>query len=386
MITIFSTIRSGFLRLAVASLCTATFFSACKKSDDTILVGEVGSMTGDQATFGISTHRGILLALDEINAAGGVKGKKLRVKSIDDQGKAEEAASATTALITRDKAVAIIGEVASSLSLQMAPIAQKNQVPMISPSSTNVRVTQVGDYIFRVCFIDPFQGEVMGKFAKNTLGYNKVAVLRDIGSDYSVGLANAFVKTYKELGGEIVADESYNKGAVDFRAQLTSIKAKGPQAIFVPGYYTDVGLLSKQARELGLNVPLMGGDGWDSEKLYEIGGQALDGSFFSNHYSVDDPSPRIRAFVEAYKTKFAGQVPDSLAAQGYDAMKILADAMGRAPSLEGPALREALAATKNFDGVTGNINIDANRNALKPAVVLKVAPGGKYDFVTRVQP
>jgi branched-chain amino acid transport system substrate-binding protein len=194
------------------------------------------------------------------------------------------------------------------------------------------------------------------------------------------------VKTYKELGGEIVADESYNKGAVDFRAQLTSIKAKGPQAIFVPGYYTDVGLLSKQARELGLNVPLMGGDGWDSEKLYEIGGQALDGSFFSNHYSVDDPSPRIRAFVEAYKTKFAGQVPDSLAAQGYDAMKILADAMGRAPSLEGPALREALAATKNFDGVTGNINIDANRNALKPAVVLKVAPGGKYDFVTRVQP
>lgn len=368
--------------LATAALS----ITACKRDDNTLLVGEVGSMTGPEATFGQSTHKGIVLAMDEINAAGGIKGRKLRVKTIDDQGKPEEAVTAVKALITRDKVVAILGEVASSISLAMAPQAQMLKTPMISPSSTNTKVTEQGDYIFRVCFIDPFQGEVMAKFAYETLGVAKVAVLRDVASDYSVGLGDEFVSTYRKLGGEIVGDESYRKGDVDFRAQLTSMKDKGAGAIFVPGYYNDVGLVAQQARALGLAVPLLGGDGWDSPKLYEVGGKALEGSYFSNHYSVEDPSPRIKSFVEAYKKRFGGEVPDGLAAQGYDAMMVLGEALKRATDDSSEALRDAIAATTNFDGVTGNITMDANRNAQKPAVVLKVGEGGRYEFVSRVSP
>lgn len=374
---------AGTLALAVSLVTLA----ACSRSSDAILIGEVGSMTGPEATFGQSTHKGIMLAVQEINARPNkLRGKPLRIKTIDDQGKPEEAATAMNALITRDKVLAVLGEVASSLSLQMAPAAQKAQVPMVSPSSTNVRVTQVGDYVFRVCFVDPFQGEVMAKFARHTLQATRVAVLRDIGSDYSMGLADAFAEKLREMGGQIVADESYRKGDVDFRAQLTTIKGVAPEAVFVPGYYNDVGLVAKQARDLGLSVPLMGGDGWDSAKLYEIGGSALEGSYFSNHYSVDDPSPRIKQFVEAYKAKYNGEVPDGLAAQGYDAAMILADAIERAAELTGPSVRDALAATKDYDGVTGTITIDEERNARKPAVVLKVASGGLYEFVERVLP
>jgi branched-chain amino acid transport system substrate-binding protein len=356
------------------------------KAPGSYLVGEVGSMTGTEATFGQSAHKGIMLAVEEVNAAGGIKGTKIRDINVDDQGKPEEASSAVTELITRENVIAVLGEVASSISLQMAPVAQKHKIPMITPSSTNVKVTQIGDYVFRVCFIDSFQGTVMAKFAKDDLKATKVAVFRDIASDYSTGLADEFIKTYKAMGGEIIADESYHKGDVDFRAQLTSLKAKSPQAILVPGYYTDVGLIAKQARELGIKAPLLGGDGWDSSKLYEIGGSALDGSYFSNHYSVDDPSPKIKAFVDAFKKKYNGEVPDSVAAQGYDALMVLADALKRSIDPSGPALRQALAETKNFDGVTGTISMDENRNAVKPAVVLKLAPGGHYDFVKRVQP
>lgn len=378
-----------------AALCLAVvaLTSACSRDESVILVGEVGSMTGPEATFGQSTHKGILLAVDEVNAKGGIKGKKVRVKSLDDQGKSEEAVTAVKALVSRDKVVAILGEVASSISLAMAPQAQTLKVPMVSPSSTNTKVTEQGDYIFRVCFIDPFQGKVMAKFAKEGkdaqppgLGATKVAILRDVASDYSQGLADAFKATFTQAGGEIVADESYRKGDVDFRAQLTTLKGKEPQAIFVPGYYNDVGLIARQAKELGIEAPLLGGDGWDSPKLYEVGGKALVGSYFSNHYSVDDTSPRVKAFVDAFKKKNNGEAPDGLAAQGYDAMAVLADAMNRATDLSGPAIRDALAQTKNFDGVTGTISIDANRNAMKPAVVLKVGETGKYDFVTRVEP
>lgn len=372
--------------LAALALPLAFAGAACSKDDSTILIGEVGSMTGAEATFGQSTHKGILLAVDEVNARGGIRGKKLRVKALDDQGKPDEAASSIMALISRDKAVAIIGEVASTRSLAMAPRAQELKVPMISPSSTNEKVTKVGDYIFRVCFIDPFQGEVMAKFSRNSLKLGKVAILRDVRSDYSVGLAEAFTKSFKALGGEILADESYASNDVDFKAQLTSIKGRAPEAVFVPGYYSDVGLIARQARELGLTVPLLGGDGWDSAKLYEVGGSSLDNSYFSNHYSVDDTSPRVTAFVGAFKSKFKGEVPDSLAAQGYDAAMMLADAMLRAPDTTGPALRQALADTKNFAGVTGNISMDADRNAVKPAVVLKIAPGGRYLFEQRVEP
>lgn len=353
-----------------------------------VVLGHVGSLTGNEATFGDSTDKGIRLAVDEQNAKGGVKGRQVSVKTYDDQGKQEEAALVTTRLVVEDRVSVLLGEVASKRSLAMAPIADKYQVPMVTPSSTNPKVTKDGDkvrpYVFRVCFIDPFQGTVMAKFARETLKLQKVAVLRDVGNDYSVGLADYFLVKFKELGGEIVDDQSYKAGDSDFKAQLTAIKRKKPEAIYVPGYYTEVALIARQTRELGLAVPLMGGDGWDSAKLYEISRGALEGSYFSNHYSPDDPSPRIVEFVKKYQARF-GAVPDSLAAQGYDAAKVALEAMERAPDLTGPAIRDALAATKDFAGVTGVITIDADHNAVKPAVVLKVE-GNNGKYVATVQP
>ena len=352
-----------------------------------IWFGHVGSMTGQEATFGDSTDKGIKLAVEELNAKGGVKGKQVELKTYDDQGKPEEAALAATRFVTQDKVTVLLGEVASSRSLAMAPIADANKVPMVSNASTNPKVTKDGDktrpYVFRVCFIDPFQGTVMAKFAKEK-GVKKVAILRDVGNAYSVGLADYFLSKFKELGGTIVNDQSYKAGDQDFKAQLTAIKAKGPEAIYIPGYYTDVALIARQAKELGLKVPLMGGDGWDSAKLYEIGGQAIEGSYFSNHYSPDDPSPRIQEFISRYKARF-GAVPDSMAATGYDAAMVAADAISRAKDLTGEAIAAAMAETKGFQGVTGVITLDADHNAVKPAVVLEVK-GGKAVYVATVSP
>ncbi|NOK10568.1 ABC transporter substrate-binding protein [Corallococcus exercitus] len=352
--------------------------------EGTILIGEVGSLTGSEATFGISARNGIDLALQEANAAGGVRGQKLVVRVYDSQGRPEEGAQAATRLIAQDKVVALLGEAASSVSMAMADKAQAGKVPMITPTSTSPEVTKKGDYIFRVCFIDPFQGLVMAKFARENLKLNKVAVLTDNKSAFSVGLADVFNQKFKEFGGTIVGNESYSKGDTDFRAQLTSIKNMKPEAVFVPGYYTDVGIIARQAREVGLRVPLLGGDGWDSDKLYELGGSALEGSYFSNHYSPDNPDPVVQNFLKKYKAAY-GSVPDSVAVLAYDAGRLLVDAMKRAPDTSGPALRDAIAATKDFPGVAGTINLDANRDAVKQAVVMKVE-GGKAVFVTTVKP
>jgi branched-chain amino acid transport system substrate-binding protein len=359
-------------------------------SSDVILLGEVGSLTGSEATFGISTQRGIQMAIDEVNAAGGVKladgtQKKLDVRVYDDQGKPEEAANAVTRLITQDKVKVILGEVASSNSLAMAPKAQAAQVPMITPSSTNPKVTEVGDYIFRVCFIDPFQGKVMAKFASETLKVKNVAILKDNKSDYSLGLSSVFAEEFPKAGGKIVGEEAYSKGDTDFRGQLTAIKGKKPDAIYVPGYYTDVGVIARQARELGIKAPLMGGDGWESEKLFELGGSAIEGSYFSNHYSSEDPSARVQDFIKSYKAKFSGSMPDSLAALGYDAAMVAIQAMSRAKDLSGPAIKDEIAKTKDHPGVAGTITLDDKRNATKPAVVLQVKDG-KTAYVATVNP
>jgi branched-chain amino acid transport system substrate-binding protein len=351
---------------------------------NTILFGEVGSLTGSEATFGISARNGIEMAINEANAAGGVKGKKLAVRVYDSQGRPEEGAQAATRLITQDRVVVILGEAASSVSMAMAEKAQAAKVPMITPTSTSPEVTKKGDYIFRVCFIDDFQGLVMAKFARENLKLSKVAVLRDNKAAFSMGLADVFIKTFKGLGGEIVSDESYSKGDTDFRAQLTAIKQRRPEAVFVPGYYTDVGIIARQAREIGLKVPLLGGDGWDSDKLYELGGSALEGSYFSNHYSPDNPDPTLQQFLAKYKQTY-GSVPDSVGVLAYDAARVAIEAMKRAPDLSGPALRDTIAATKDFPGISGRITLDANRDAVKEAVVLKVA-GGKAEFVTTVKP
>lgn len=354
-------------------------------SASTIIVGEVGSMTGSEATFGSSTHNGIKLAFEQINSQGGIRGKKLELVSMDDQSKPEEAATAATKLITQNKIVALLGEVASSRSIAMAPIAQQNHVPMITPSSTNPKVTEQGDYIFRVCFIDPFQGLVMARFASENLKATKVAILRDIKSDYSVGLSDFFTQTFTKNGGTIVLDQSYSAGDMDFKSQLTAIRTKKPDAIFVPGYYTEVGLIARQAKELGITAPLMGGDGWDSPKLKEIGGQAIDGSYFSNHYTPEDKAPGVVDFIARFKAANGGETPDGLAAMGYDAAMVLADAMKRAPDLSGSAIRDAIAQTKDYQAVTGKITINEKRDAVKSAVVLKVV-NGDFKYQTTINP
>jgi branched-chain amino acid transport system substrate-binding protein len=351
---------------------------------DVILLGQVGALTGGQATFGISTRNGIELALKEANAAGGVKGKKLAIRVYDNQSKPEEAAQAATRLITQDRVVLILGDVASSNSLAMAEKAQAAGVPMITPSSTNTTVTEKGDYIFRVCFIDPFQGYVMAKFAREDLKLNKVAVLQDNKSAYSIDLSNVFTRKFTEMGGKVATTESYSQGDTDYRAQLTSIRKTQPDGIYVPGYYSEVGIIARQAREVGLKVPLMGGDGWDSEKLFELGGSAIQGSYFSNHYSPDNPDPRVQKFIADYKAAYGG-VPDALAALGYDAARVAIESLKRARDLSGPAVRDAIAQTKDFPGVAGTITLDDKRNAVKSAVVLKVGDG-KTQYVTTVNP
>lgn len=378
-------LRRALRYQVVVAMTLLVCFAGCgTKEANTIRIGEYGSLTGDTATFGISTHHGIELAIEEINASGGVLGKKVEVITEDDRSQATEAATAVTRLINQHRVVAILGEVASSRSLAGAPICQRNRIPMITPSSTNPAVTQVGDYIFRICFIDPFQGTVMARFAFNTLKARKVAILFDKSQDYSTGLADFFEQEFRRLGGTITLRTSYTSGDIDFKAQLTTIRAGNPDAVFVPGYYKEVGQIAKQARELGLTVPLLGGDGWDSPRLVEIGGKALEGTYFSNHYSVEDTSPRVRTFVSKYQAKY-GDVPDALAALGYDAARILCDAMTRAGTTESAALRDAIAQTTNFPGVTGTISINAERNAVKPAVVLQIQ-GGKQRFVERIQP
>lgn len=373
--------------LAMAALAT----SGCQQgsgssTSDEILIGHFGSMTGSEATFGESTDNGIKLAVDELNAAGGIRGKKVKLITYDDKGDTREAGTAVTRLINKDSVVAVIGEVASGLSLAGAPVCQENGVPMVSPSSTNPKVTKIGDMIFRVCFIDPFQGSVCAKFAyeNDRIKASKAAILTDQASPYSVGLQEEFEKAFVALGGTIVSKQTYQGGDQDFSAQLTSIRGSEPDVVFVPGYYTDVGNIALQARKLGLTKPLLGGDGWDSVKLGEIAGEAINGCFYSNHYSQEDPSPRVQEFIRKYSERHK-QIPDGLAALGYDAARIVFEAMSRTESLDGPALAAEISKTKDFDGVTGKISIDADRNAVKPAVILEMKEG-KPTFVTTIEP
>ncbi|MFH1335024.1 MAG: ABC transporter substrate-binding protein [Candidatus Zixiibacteriota bacterium] len=400
---------SGVSAVIVGMLLSVLLFS-CAKKEDAVVLGEFGSLTGVTATFGKSTQRGIEMALEEVNKAGGIEGMPVRIVVEDDQSKPEEAATAVKKLINQDKVILLLGEVASSRTLAGAPICQEAKVPIITPSSTNPKVTQIGDYVFRVCFIDPFQGEVMAKFARNTLNVSKAAILKDIKNDYSVGLAQFFSETFTNLGGQIIAEESYAEGDIEFRAQLTALKAKNPEVIFIPGYYTEIGLIARQARDLGINVPLIGGDGWDSPRLMEIGGKALENTYYSNHYTPEDPRPEIQKFIAGYKAKY-NEIPDAMAPLGYDAAKIAFDAIKRSGILqeqnlkeaynENPKatslmeaintpknrklIRDAIAQTKDFPGVTGMITIDENRNAKKSAVVLKIEDG-KVKFVETITP
>ena len=361
--------------------------SGCKKKEsaaaDEIVIGEFASLTGATASFGQSAHKGVRMAVDEANAAGGVLGKKIRLVTEDDQSKPGEAATVVRRMISRDKPVAIIGEVASSRSLEAAPIAQENKIPMVSPASTNPKVTETGDYIFRVCFIDPFQGAVLSKFMLQK-GWTKAAILMDVKQDYAVGLTEFFKAHFLKNGGTIVSEQSYSSGDKDFKAQLTSIRATNPEAILVAGYYNEAGLIAGQARELDMNVPLLGGDGWDSPSLVEVAGDAMNGNYFSNHFSSEDKSPAVQNFLTRFRDKYK-EVPDAMAALGFDATMLVFDAIRRAGTTDGPALRDAIAASRDFPGVTGLITLDANRNATKPAVILQIQDG-KFRFTETVVP
>lgn len=376
--------------MALPKLLSSILFAAAlggslvvTHAQDEIKVGEFASLTGGSASFGQSSHKGTALAVEEINKAGGVLGKKINLIFDDDQSQSGQPATIVRKLISSDNVIAVLGEVASSKSLEAAPICQQNKIPMISPASTNPKVTEVGDYIFRICFIDPFQGTVMAKFAISE-GWKKVAVLTDVKQDYSVGLAQFFKEGIAKNGGEIVKEQSYSSGDKDFKAQLTSIKASHPDAIFVPGYYAEVALIARQARQLGIKAPLLGGDGWVGESLIPVGGAALDGCFFSCHFSADDKSPVVQNFVSKYKAKY-GNTPDDMAALGYDSAMILADAIKRAGTTDSTKLRDAIAATKDFKAVTGTITLDDKRNATKPAVILAIKEG-KFQFQETVTP
>ncbi len=368
----------------IASLLLAIACQPTGSGGDKVRIGVFMSLTGSTANFGISSVNGIKMAADEINAKGGINGKQIELLIQDDRSDASEAATIVTKFVTQDQVHAILGEVASSRSIAAAPIAQSAKIPMLTPSSTNPEVTKKGDFIFRSCFIDPVQGAAIAQFAAKTLNAKRAAIMVDRKNDYSTGLEKVINEVFTRLGGQIVATQSYQEGDQDFNAQLTSLKGSNPEVIFVPGYYNDVGLFAKQARDKGINVPLIGGDGWDSAQLYAIGGSALNGSFFTNHYSPFDTDPKVVKFVNDYKGRY-NVLPDALAATAYDAAHIMFDAIKRSTSLEGTAIRDALASTKEFPGVTGNVTFNENRDAVKPIIMIEIKDGGAYAVRERVE-
>lgn len=378
----------AILVLAIAGVgCTTRQVpqSSESSSSDALLIGEVSSMTGAEATYGMNAHQGIALAIQEINEAGGVKGKKLKLLTLDSQGKPDESTRALTKLISKDKVSAVLAGVISSNALAMAPIAQQNKIPFVATIATHPKVTTLGDYIFRVCLMDSFQGKVMAKFALENLKVKKVAILRDVKSDYSIGLSETFTSVIREGGGEIVMSQTYTANDNDFKSQLTAVRAKNPEAIFIPGYYTDVSLIARQARELGMNIPLLGGDGWDSPKLKEIGGEALTGSYFVSFYSAEQATPSLKAFIERYKKAY-GAAPDGLALGGYEGAQVLADAIRRAKTLDSVGIRDALAQSEHVATASGEVSMDQKRDAIRSAVVQQIEKNGNLKYQATVNP
>ena len=365
-------------------LLPAVLLASTARAQDTIKIGEFASMTGKEATFGQFAHKGTLLAIEEVNAAGGVLGKKIELLLEDNQSKPGESATIVKKFISRDKVVAVLGEIVSSRTLEAAPICQAAKIPLVSPGATAPEVTTKGDYIFRACFIDPFVGTITAKFARDTLKVRRAAILSSVSSAQSVGLAKFFRERFAAEGGLIVADQKFSEGDKDFRAQLTAIKAAGAEGVFVPAYYTEAALVCKQARDLGLKVPLFGTDGWESAEFLSIGGAAVEGCYLVTHYSPENRSTRVASFHQRFEKRW-GMPSNALCALGYDSAMMLVDAIKRAGTTDGPKLRDALAATKNFPGVAGTITLDAQRNPTKSAVVLTVR-AGKFAFLQDVQP
>lgn len=380
------------LSLLLSSVLVVSLFSGCGKtaSSDKIKVGLNYELSGNVATYGQSLSQGAELALEQVNQKGGVLGKKIEVVKVDNKSDNTEAANVATRLAVRDKVVALLGPATSGNTKAASPAAMQNKVPLISASATADDVTvdsngKVREYIFKTCFSDSFQGVMMANFATNDLKLAKAAVLVDSTSDYSKGLAKNFKETFKKNGGAILTEEAYQAKDTDFKAVLTKIKNTNPDVLFVPGYYEEVGLIVRQARDMGLNVPILGGDGYESPKLAEIAGKdALNDVYYSTHYSSKDTSPEVEKFREAFTKKY-GKEPDAFSALGYDMANFLVDALKRADSTDSTKLKNALAATKNFKGVTGTFSMDKNHNPVKSVTIIQMK-NGEATFLKKLAP
>lgn len=378
--------------LVVAVFVMAGILAGCgSSSSNDIRIGVLDELTGGNATMGTSAANGAKMAIKEANAKGGVLGKQLAAVVADNKSEPSESANAMTKLATQDKVVAVTGVFSSSNAIAASNVAEATKIPFLAVGATNPKVTvdeksgKVKDYTFRVCFIDPFQGTVGANFVLNTLKIQKAAILVDNSSDYSKGLSAFFKDAFTKGGGSILAEEAYLQKDQDFKTVLTKIKALNPEVIYVPGYYEEVGKIVKQARELDIHVPIIGGDGWDSPKLVEVAtAAALNNTYFTNHYSVDDTNPVSQTFVEAYKKEY-GQAPDAMAVLGYDAANVLIDAIKRANSTEPGKIKEALAATKDYPAITGSTTLNATHDAVKSAVIIEMKDG-KQMFKANVKP
>ncbi|MDP4235592.1 MAG: ABC transporter substrate-binding protein, partial [Bacteroidota bacterium] len=361
-------------RCICVALVVLTLIRSGFAQQDDILIGEFASLTGSTAVFGQSAHDGIQLAIEEANARGGVLHKQIKLITEDDQSKSEDAVSAVNKLISHDHVVALLGEVASSRTFAGGAVAQISKIPMISPASTNAGVLEIGDFVFRACFNDAFQGTAMAAFAAKSLHAKKAVVLTDVRQDYCMTLANSFSAAFSEDGCEIVSQQAYSSGDRDFSQIIKSIEHSHPDVIYIPGYYDDVSLFVRQVRDHGLMTPILGGDGWDSPELTRGLEKAFNNTYFSNHFAPDDPNERVQTFVTNYKKRF-GQEPTSIAALGYDAAGILIDAISRAKGTDSISVRNSISSTKDFSGVTGTITIDQNRNSKKPLTILRIVDG-----------
>jgi len=367
---------------ALGLVCIAGLLAGCGSSaSKDIKIGMVYELTGNTASYGTSAANGAKLAFKEINASGGVLGKQIQIVTADNKGEPSESANAMTKVITQDKVIAVTGFTVSSCGIAASAVAEDNKMPFVAAATVNPGVTvdqrtgKVKEYTFRACFIDSFQGTVGANFALNGLKVKKAAIMTDSASDYSKGLTKIFKDAYTAGGGQILIEEAYLQKDQDYKSILTKIKAQNPELLYIPGYYEDVGKIIKQARELGITAPILGADAWDSPTLVDLGGsQALNNTYFTNFYSVEDKNPTSNAFVEAYKKEY-GQTPDSMAAMGYDAAKLLVDAIKRANSTEANKIREALAATQNFVSVSGDMKLNATHDAVRGVVIIELKDG-----------
>lgn len=387
--------KAKFLSLVGVLLLVLFAVSACGgeggEAQETIKIGVNYELSGEVASFGSHTVNGIQLAFEEINAAGGVLGRQIEPIVLDNKGVAEEATSVATNLIVNQGAVVHLGAATTGATLAAIPVAMESQVPLLTTSATALPVTvdpltgETRDYVFRICFIDPWQGQVGARFAYQDLGVRKAAVYFDNTNDYSKGLAQSFIDEFETLGGEIVGSEGYGTGDQEFRPTLNNFKNSGAELIYIPGYYQKVGLIVRQAREIGLDVPLLGGDGWDAPELIEVAGaENLNNAYFTNHYSFQDPAEKVQAFVEAYQAKY-GEIPDSFSALGYDAAYLIADAINRAGVAEPEAIKDALAATTDFDAVTGKLSFDEQHNPVKEIAIIELVDG-EQKLITKIAP